>query len=109
MLGIDIDEKAVEAARDNAARNQAAMRLQHSAVPVGDRFDLVVANILTNPLCVLAPAISARVAPGGRVALSGVLETQAEQVIEAWAPHIALHVGAAHDGWIRLEGRRPGP
>ena len=109
VLGIDIDEKAVEAARDNAARNQAAMRLQHSAVPVGDRFDLVVANIRTNPLCVLAPAISARVAPGGRVALSGVLETQAEQVIEAWAPHIALHVGAAHDGWIRLEGRRPGP
>lgn len=108
VLGIDIDEKAVEAARDNAACNQAAMRLQHSAVPVGDRFDLVVANILTNPLCVLAPAISARVAPGGRVALSGVLETQAEQVIEAWAPHIALHVGAAHDGWIRLEGRRPG-
>lgn len=109
VLGIDIDEKAVEAARDNAARNHAAMRLQHSAVPVGDRFDLVVANILTNPLCVLAPAISARVAPGGRVALSGVLETQAAQVIEAWAPHVALHVGAAHDGWIRLEGRRPGP
>ena len=109
VLGIDIDEKAVEAARDNAARNHAALRLQHSAVPVGDTFDLVVANILTNPLCVLAPAISARVAPGGRVALSGVLETQAAQVVEAWAPHIALHVGAAHEGWIRLEGRRPGP
>ena len=109
VLGIDIDEKAVEAARDNAARNHAALRLQHSAVPVGDTFDLVVANILTNPLCVLAPAISARVAPGGRVALSGVLETQAAQVIEAWAPYIALHVGAAHEGWIRLEGRRPGP
>ena len=109
VLGIDIDEKAVDAARDNAARNHAALRLQHSAVPVGDAFDLVVANILTNPLCVLAPAIAARVAPGGRVALSGVLETQAAQVIEAWAPHIALHVGAAHEGWIRLEGRRPGP
>ncbi len=109
VLGIDIDEKAVDAARDNAARNHAALRLQHSAVPVGDAFDLVVANILTNPLCVLAPAISARVAPGGRVALSGVLETQAAQVIEAWAPYIALHVGAAHEGWIRLEGRRPGP
>ena len=108
-LGIDIDEKAVDAARDNAARNHADMRLQHSAVPLGDAFDLVVANILTNPLCVLAPAISARVAPGGRVALSGVLETQAAQVIEAWAPYIALHVGAAHEGWIRLEGRRPGP
>lgn len=109
VLGIDIDEKAVEAARDNAARNAATIRLQHSAVPVGDTFDIVVANILTNPLCVLAPAIAARVASGGRVALSGVLETQADQVIEAWAPLIALRVGATLDGWIRLEGRRPGP
>lgn len=109
VLGIDIDEKAVEAARDNAARNEATLRLQHSAVPLGDTFDIVVANILTNPLCVLAPAIAARVAPGGRVALSGVLETQAGQVIEAWAPLIALQVGATLDGWIRLEGRRPGP
>ena len=55
----------------------------------------------------LAPAIAARVAPGGRVALSGVLETQAAQVIEAWAPFITLHVGATHEGWIRLEGQRP--
>ena len=109
MLGIDIDEKAVEAARDNAARNGVNMRLLHSATPVDETFDIVVANILTNPLCVLAPAIAARVAPGGRVALSGVLESQAGQVIEAWAPFIALRAGATLDGWVRLEGRRPGP
>ena len=107
VLGIDIDEKAVEAARDNAGRNATSIRLQHSGVPLGDCFDIVVANILTNPLCVLAPAIAARVAPGARVALSGVLETQAAQVIEAWAPFIALQVGATHEGWIRLEGQRP--
>jgi ribosomal protein L11 methyltransferase len=107
VLGIDIDEKAVDAARDNAERNAAAIRLQHSGVPLGDTFDIVVANILTNPLCVLAPAIAARIAPGGRVALSGVLETQAGQVIEAWAPFIALQVGATQEGWVRLEGRRP--
>ena len=107
VLGVDIDEKAVEAARNNAERNATTIRLQHSGTPVGDTFDVVVANILTNPLCVLAPAIAARVAPGGKVALSGVLETQAEQVIEAWAPFIALQVGATHEGWIRLEGQRP--
>lgn len=107
VLGIDIDEKAVEAARDNAERNATSIRLQHSGVPLGDCFDIVVANILTNPLCVLAAAIAARVAPGARVALSGVLETQAAQVIEAWAPFIALQVGATHEGWIRLEGQRP--
>jgi ribosomal protein L11 methyltransferase len=106
VLGIDIDDKAVDAARDNAARNRVTMRVQHSGVPLGETFDLVVANILTNPLCVLAPAIAARVAAGGRVALSGVLETQAQQVIDAWAPYLALEVGAVFDGWLRLEGRR---
>ncbi|TAH49522.1 MAG: 50S ribosomal protein L11 methyltransferase [Betaproteobacteria bacterium] len=106
VLGIDIDEKAVEAARDNAARNHVTLRVQHSGVPLGDTFDVVVANILTNPLCVLAPAIAARVAAGGRVALSGVLETQSQQVIDAWAPYLALEVGATFDGWVRLEGRR---
>ncbi|CAM5359466.1 50S ribosomal protein L11 methyltransferase [Thauera mechernichensis] len=109
VIGVNIDAKAVEAAQDNAARNAVDMRLQHSAVPLDEHFDLVVANILTNPLCVLAPAIAARVAAGGRVALSGVLETQAEQVIEAWAPFITLHVGGSLDGWIRLEGQRPRP
>jgi ribosomal protein L11 methyltransferase len=63
-----------------------------------------VANILTNPLCVLAPAIAACVAPGGRLALSGVLAEQAEQVIAAYTPYIALNVGAEHEGWVRLEG-----
>lgn len=107
VLGIDIDEKAVEAARDNARRNHVAMRLQHSGVPLETQFDIVVANILTNPLKVLAPLLAARVAPGGRIALSGVLEEQARDVIAAYAPFIALQVGATHEGWARLEGRKP--
>ncbi len=106
VLGVDIDEKAVEAARDNAQRNAVNLRLQHSALALSETFDIVVANILTNPLCVLAPAIAARVAQGGRVALSGVLEAQAGQVVAAWAPWIALEVGATLDGWVRLQGRR---
>lgn len=106
VLGVDIDEKAVEAALDNAQRNAVKLRIQHSGVALSETFDLVVANILTNPLCVLAPAIAARVSPGGRVALSGVLEQQAGQVIEAWAPWIPLEVGATLDGWVRLQGRR---
>lgn len=106
VLGTDIDEKALEAAADNATRNRVSMQLQHSTAPLATEYDLVVANILTNPLCVLAPAISARVATGGRLALSGVLVTQAEQVIGAYAPFIALAVGAIDDGWVRLEGTR---
>lgn len=107
VLGIDIDEKAVEAARDNAQRNHVEMRLQHSGQPLGDQFDIVVANILTNPLKVLAPLLAARVAPGGRIALSGVLAEQADDVIAAYAPFITLEVGATHEGWARLQGRKP--
>ena len=107
VLGVDIDEKAIEAARDNAERNHVALRLQHSREPLEARFDVVVANILTNPLCVLAPLLAARVAPGGRIALSGVLESQVGQVVEAYAPFLALEVGATHEGWARLQGTRP--
>ncbi len=73
---------------------------------VEERFDIVVANILTNPLCVLAPLLAGRVAPGGRIVLAGVLATQAEQVIATYAAHLPLQAGAERDGWVRLEGRR---
>jgi ribosomal protein L11 methyltransferase len=106
VLGVDIDEAALVSARDNADRNSVTMRLRHSREPLDERFDLVVANILTNPLCVLAPLLAGRIAPGGRIALSGVLATQAEQVIDAYRPHVALRVGAEHDGWVRLEGMK---
>jgi len=106
VLGVDIDEKALEAARDNAERNRVEMLLAHTSKPLLTSFDLVVANILTNPLCVLAPLLSGRVGAGGRIALSGVLESQAQQVIEVYRPYIELKVGAVFDGWARLEGSR---
>lgn len=105
-VGVDIDPAALTAAADNAQRNGVALRLQHSGAPLEDTFDRVVANILTNPLLLLAPLLSSRTGPGGRMALSGVLESQAGQVIEAYAPFMALRVGAVHEGWVRLEGER---
>jgi ribosomal protein L11 methyltransferase len=104
VLGVDIDDNALIAARDNAVANQVGLELRHSRMPLDDRFDLVVANILTNPLCVLAPLLAGCVASGGRLALSGVLAPQAQQVISAYAPFIDLHVGATREGWVRLEG-----
>jgi len=103
-LGVDIDASALEAARGNAERNAVEMRLLHSQDNLDEVFDLVVANILTNPLCVLAPLLAERVAPGGRIALSGILETQADQVIAAYAPYLHLKIGATEEGWVRLEG-----
>jgi len=107
IKAVDIDDKAVEAARDNAERNRVNIDVACSSQPIDGQFQRVVANILTNPLCVLAPALCALVAPGGRLALSGILEPQAGQVIEAYAPWITLHVGSVREGWVRLEGERP--
>ncbi len=102
--GVDIDPAALDAARENAARNEVAIRLLSSDAPLEASFDRVVANILTNPLLLLAPMLSSRLKPGGRMALSGVLETQADQVIAAYAPWLTLRVGAVEEGWLRLEG-----
>ncbi len=104
--GVDIDPAALTAAADNATRNQVELRLAPSSAPMDQRFDIVVANILTNPLMLLAPLLTSRLAPGGKLALSGVLETQAAQVIAAYAPFLPLRVGAVHEGWVRLEGER---
>jgi ribosomal protein L11 methyltransferase len=106
VLGVDIDDNALTAARDNARRNGVGLALRHAHEALPETFDRVVANILTNPLCVLAPLLAGRVAPGGRIALSGVLEIQAQQVIDAYAPWLSLRVGAACEGWVRLEGAR---
>ena len=106
VLGVDIDDNALIAAADNAINNKVALALRHSKEPLDERFDIVIANILTNPLCVLAPLLAGRIAAGGRIALAGVLAPQADQVIAAYAPWLALHVGAEREGWVRLEGRQ---
>jgi len=106
VLGVDIDDNALIAARDNAANNRVTLALRHSREKLDEQFDIVVANILTNPLCVLAPLLAGRIAPGGRIALAGVLALQADQVIAAYAPLVALRVGAEREGWVRLEGTR---
>lgn len=107
VTGVDIDDNALVAAADNASTNHVSLDLRHTRAPLLETFAVVVANILTNPLCVLAPLLAARVASGGRLILSGVLETQADEVIAAYAPHLALKVGATHEGWVRLEGHKP--
>lgn len=103
---LDLDPLALEAARANAERNGVALGVFGAdALPAGT-YDVVLANILARPLVVLAPAITTRLRPGGRLALSGVLATQAEEVIAAYAPEVGLSVGAREEDWVLLEGRR---
>ena len=70
------------------------------------RFDVVVANILANPLISLAPALSRRLRRGGRIVLSGILDSQADAVIAAYRRWFNIGVCESEDGWIALSGTR---
>lgn len=108
VCGVDIDPQAVEAANANAARNEVVARFADSAEMLAGEYDVVVANILSNPLRVLAPAICAHVrSGGGRLALSGILREQAEEIIAVYAPWIPLQVADVREDWVCLAGVRP--
>lgn len=107
--GTDIDPQAVEAAAANAKANDVTARF---VLPdaVGDgTYDIVVANILSNPLKLLAPALLGRVAAGGSLVLSGVLARQADEVIAVYRkadPNVELSVWQTEEGWVCIAGSR---
>ncbi len=108
-VGTDIDYQAIEASRDNAERNG----IDASRFPLylpeqlpAEQADVVVANILAGPLVALAPQITSLVKPGGRLALSGILAEQGEDVAAAYAEAFELDPLCIRDGWVRISGRR---
>ncbi|TWI10331.1 50S ribosomal protein L11 methyltransferase [Aerolutibacter ruishenii] len=107
-VGVDNDPQALTATHDNAERNGVAARmavyLPQDEPPA--TYPVVVANILAVALIALVDTLAARVAPGGRIALSGILAGQEDEVIAAYAPHFnALQVERLED-WIRISGTR---
>lgn len=110
VAGVDIDPQAIESARLNAERNGCDIDFYvpddfGASDRKDSRFDIVVANILSSPLKLMAPMLSGRVADGGSLILSGVLARQAEEVAAAYAPFIKLGVWAEQDGWVALHGQ----
>lgn len=109
VLGTDIDPQAVDAAIDNARANDApATFVLPKDMPEGT-FDVVVANILSNPLKLLAPALLARVKPNGHLVLSGVLARQAQEVIDVYKendPSVKLSVWKESEGWVCIAGSK---
>jgi ribosomal protein L11 methyltransferase len=106
IVGVDIDPAAVEAARENARRNGVSGDFFDAGTTLVLQADLVVANILSNPLKVLAPMLALHARPGGRIALSGVLAPQAGEVTAAYAPWFDFEAGAEEEGWVCLSGTR---
>lgn len=105
VIGVDIDPQAVAATAANARANEVEVVAENSARASPEPADVVVANILSNPLKVLAPLLTALVRPGGRLVLAGLLDRQASEVAAAY-PEIALAPFASLEGWTCLAGRK---
>ncbi|GLS04501.1 ribosomal protein L11 methyltransferase [Chitiniphilus shinanonensis] len=104
--GVDIDPQAMIASRQNAEQNGVEIAFfLPDAAPQGE-YDVVVANILTNPLKALAPMLASRVRAGGRIALSGILAEQADEVRALYGAWFDFAPAATEDGWVCLSGRK---
>jgi len=104
--GVDIDPQAVTAAQDNALRNNVGAIFASAADRLPGPAQMVVANILAQPLIVLAPVLAELTLPAGQLALSGVLMTQATEVRAAFAAWYDFDPDVEEEGWVLLSGKR---
>jgi len=106
VVGVDVDPQAIRASDGNARQNDvAAVFVEPHALPAATH-DVVVANILANPLILLAPALAQRVVADGRIALSGILDEQVDSVIAAYVRWFTLARWRRNEGWVLLAGKR---
>ena len=107
VFGLDIDSHAVAASRQNATRNQCdpakiKFASEHSGPAI--QLDVVVANILANPLMMLAPILISATHKGGYIVLSGILKEQANEVMDTYQQWFSLQVDREEEGWVLLTG-----
>lgn len=108
VIGIDIDPQAIQASEDNAKRNDVAGLLELYLPKDQPQLeaDVVVANILAGPLRELAPVITAYARPGADIALSGILEAQADSLTTVYSQNCDLDPVKLQDEWIRISGKK---
>ncbi|KUI96983.1 50S ribosomal protein L11 methyltransferase [Vibrio sp. MEBiC08052] len=109
VIGVDIDPQALLASKDNAQRNGVENQLEvylPQNQPDNLSADIVVANILAGPLKELSPVIQSLVRPGGQLAMSGVLETQAEDVADFYRNQFDIDPIIENNEWCRISGRK---
>lgn len=109
LRAVDIDPQAIDASRDNTQRNDIDPALLNITLPEqfkSDPADLLIANILSGPLVDFAPKFSELVKAGGQILLSGILETQADDIKQAYQPYFELDPITVKEDWIRVSGTR---
>jgi ribosomal protein L11 methyltransferase len=101
---VDIDPAAVTSTRANAQANGVTLEAGLPDACSG-QYNLVLANILATPLKLLAPLLCGHLTKGGHLVLAGILERQAIELTQAYAPWLSLEVADSEDGWILMTGR----
>lgn len=103
---VDNDPQSVDVTRANARTNHVTLAVSLPDALAPGRYDLVVANILAQPLIDLAPVLAGHTRAGGRIALAGILESQAEEVRAAYAATCDMTIGEREEGWALVQGVR---
>jgi ribosomal protein L11 methyltransferase len=106
VWGVDIDPQAVESARHNGVQNNVDASFYLPEHAPRQQADILVANILTNPLKAMAPLLTGLVRPGGRIVLSGILDSQAKEVQAVYSAGFEFELPAQDEGWCRLAGTK---
>lgn len=104
VVGVDIDDQAIVASHYNAEQNQVDVQFFDANSFAHATFDVVVANILSSALMVLAPVLAKYCKTGGQLALSGILETQTEALTERYSEWFMMDAPRQQDAWILLTG-----
>lgn len=106
VVGVDIDHQAIIASQFNAEQNQVSAKFYMATDYPEAQADIVVANILSSALSVLAPALASACKTGGQIALSGILREQADQVGAIYAEWFNMNAPVFMDSWVLLSGTR---
>lgn len=106
VVGTDIDAQAIQASLYNAEQNAVQASFYHANDYQTEEYDIVVANILSSALSVLAPALAKSCKSGGKIALSGILKEQAEAVSAIYAPWFDMQAPVYLDAWVLLTGSK---
>jgi len=104
--GVDIDAAALLAAGHNAMQNHVLVVFEAAGRTAPQAADIVLANILANPLKLLAPLLARAMRRGGRVVLSGILDHQADEVRVAYQEWFDMNMMQHDEGWVLLSGVR---
>ena len=106
VVGVDIDKQAIRASHDNATQNQVNIEVYLPDAQPEGQFDVVVANILANPLRMLGQMLAGRVKTDGQIVLSGILAEQVDEITALYQQWFDMKPATIQDGWACLFGTK---